>query len=135
MEIREYGPFRLEELLSLYGSVGWTAYTERPETLEAAVRRSLCVLGAYGPDGALAGLVRAVGDGASVLLAQDLLVRPEAQRQGVGTALMRALLARYPAVRQVLLLTDRTEKTLAFYRSLGLRPAGEQGCEAFLLIR
>lgn len=38
MEIREYREYREEELLSLYASVGWTAYTQHPETLRAGLQ-------------------------------------------------------------------------------------------------
>ena len=40
MEIREYREYREEELLSLYASVGWTAYTQHPETLRAGFANS-----------------------------------------------------------------------------------------------
>ena len=132
MEIRDCGPLNRGELCSLYESVGWTNYTVRPDMLEAAFRGSLCAIGAYDVKGRLIGVVRAVGDGASVLFVQDLLVRPEWQGRGVGTALLRALLDRYPDVYQTQLLTDRTEKTCAFYRRMGFAPAGEMGCEAFV---
>ena len=131
MEIRLYGPFDAEEILPLYGAVGWTNYTDRPEMLRKAYRNSLCILGAY--DGArLVGLVRAVGDGASVVFVQDLLVLPEYQRQGVGTQLMRRLLDLHADVYQIELLTDDTPKTTAFYESIGLTRADKLGCCAYL---
>ena len=67
-----------------------------------------------------------------VTFLQDLLVYPERQRQGVGTALFQAMLGRFPAVYQLELLTDATEKTDAFYRAQGLRPAEELGCRAYI---
>lgn len=60
--------------------------------LAAPYKNSLCVLGAYDGDN-LVGVVRAVGDGASVLFVQDLLVLPKYQRQGIGTRLLKTLLA------------------------------------------
>lgn len=57
----------LPQLLTLYGRVGWTNYTRRPERLQAALRGSLVVLTAWEGD-ALIGLARAVGDGVSILL-------------------------------------------------------------------
>ena len=39
------------------------------------------------------GVLRAVGDGQTIVFVQDLLILPEYQRRGVGTALLRALLA------------------------------------------
>ena len=42
------------------------------------------------------------------------------------------MLARFPAVYQLELLTDATEKTDAFYRTQGLRPAEDLGCRAYV---
>lgn len=83
-------------------------------------------------NGTLVGLLRAVGDGCTVVLVQDLLVRPDHQRRGIGTALMQAALERFRSVRQVQLLTDDTEKTKRFYRSLGLLTLPELGCCGFM---
>lgn len=80
----------------------------------------------------LLGILRCVGDGASVVFLQDLLVYPERQRQGVGSALFRTMLGRFPTVYQLELLTDATGKTDAFYRAQGLLPAEEIGCRAYI---
>ena len=131
MEITEYQTYREEEILPLYVSVGWTAYTEDPDALREGFARSLLTLAAY-EGKTLAGIVRAVGDGATVVLVQDLLVFPQFQRRGIGTALMRAMMERFANVRQLQLLTDDTGKTLAFYRSLGLRELSAFGCRGFM---
>ena len=39
---------------------------------------------------------------------------------------------RFADVRQLQLLTDNTEKTLAFYRSLGLHELSDMGCFGFM---
>ena len=89
MEIRAYTAYNEAEILPLYAQVGWTAYTQDPSALEQGFRHSLLVLAAYEQD-ALLGLIRVVGDGATVVLVQDLLVYPDKQRQGIGTALLKA---------------------------------------------
>ena len=63
---------------------------------------------------------------------QDILVFPGHQRRGVGTALLKAVLVRYPDVRQVELVTDNTPKTVAFYKSLGFSELSEIGCCGFM---
>ena len=131
MEIIEYQTYREEEILPLYASVGWTAYTDAPDVLHRGFERSLLTLAAYEGE-TLAGLVRAVGDGETIVLVQDLLVFPQYQRRGIGTALMRAMMDRFANVRQFQLLTDDTEKTLAFYRSLGLYDLSSLGCQGFM---
>lgn len=130
-EIKEYQPFKLDEIVGLYQSVGWTNYLRRMDMLQQAYEGSLCVLGAYDAD-RLIGIIRAVGDGLSIVFIQDIIVLPEYQRRGVGTALLRAVMDRYRDVYQLELLTDNTEKTKAFYRSVGLVPAVDIGCMAFI---
>ena len=131
MEIREYTVYREDEILSLYRSVGWSAYTDHPDTLRKGFENSLLTLAAY-QGGQLLGLLRAVGDGYTIVFVQDILVFPEHQRKGVGTALLQALLDRYRHVRQIQLATDITPKTIAFYRSAGFRELSEMGCCGFL---
>ena len=131
MIIREYTDFREDEISRLYAAVGWTAYTENMQALTEGYKNSLLVLGAY-ENGALLGIARAVGDGYTVVFIQDILVFPEKQRRGVGTALLKAVLQRYPDVRQIQLTTDDTPQTTAFYQSLGFRALSEIGCRGFM---
>lgn len=131
MEIREYTEYREEEILRLYTEVGWTAYTKDMSALEQGYKHSLLVLSAYENE-ELLGIVRAVGDGHTIVFVQDILVFPEKQRKGVGTALLKAVLDRYPDVRQIELVTDNTPKTVAFYKSLGFSELSEIGCCGFV---
>ena len=131
MEIREYQNYNEEEILRLYTAVGWTAYTQDPSALRRGYEHSLLVLGAYEGD-ELLGIIRAVGDGATIVFVQDILVYPEQQRKGVGSALLQAVLDRYSAVRQIELVTDNTEKTVAFYKSMGFSELSELGCRGFM---
>ena len=131
MTIRPYLHYNEGEILHLYGSVGWSFYVQHPDVLEKGIANSLCVLGAYDED-KLVGLIRCVGDGCTILFIQDLLVLPEYQRRSIGTALMKEVLDRYAQVYQIELATDNTEKTKAFYRSLGFRALDEIGCCGFM---
>lgn len=133
MEIRPYSRYLETEILPLYKAVGWSNYYMCPEMLRGAYENSLCVLGAYEEE-TLVGIIRAVGDGHSILFIQDILVYPEHQCRGIGTALMGTMLERYPNVYQTQLATDNTEKTAAFYKSLGFKPLGEIGCCGFMKI-
>lgn len=131
MEIREYKNFRLDEIVNLYRSVGWTNYLERARMLEQAYAGSLCVLGAFESD-QLVGIIRAVGDGQTIVFVQDIIVLPEFQRKGIGTKLLKTLMEKYKDVYQMELLTDNTEKTKAFYRSVGFTASDELGCVSFI---
>ncbi|MBQ3530452.1 MAG: GNAT family N-acetyltransferase [Oscillospiraceae bacterium] len=132
--IKEYVKYNADEILNLYNSVGWCSYTSRPGMLEHAFEHSLKILGAHDEE-KLVGIIRAVGDGYSVLFIQDILVLPEYQRKGIGTKLLKSMLGFYPKVYQTQLVTDKTEKTVEFYKSCGFLPYSETGCEGFIKIR
>lgn len=131
VQIKEYAIFKREEVLELYESVGWTGYTRRFEIMEQAFAHSLKIYGAYVQD-RLVGLIRAVGDGLTIVYIQDLLVHPAYQRMGIGKALLGRILEDYQAVYQKVLTTDDTEKTLAFYHHMGMKVDSEIGCRVFM---
>ena len=131
MEIRKYEIFHLEEIINLYQSVGWTNYLERISILEEAYANSLCVIGAYDNE-KLVGIIRAIGDGQTIVFVQDIIVLPEYQRKGIGTKLLKAVMDKFHDVYQMELLTDNTEKTKAFYRSVGFTASDDMGCVAFI---
>lgn len=130
MEIRPYEHFDRKKIMSLYESVGWSAYTNRPEMLERAFASSLLVLEAWEGD-KLAGLLRCVGDGESIVFIQDILVAPQYQRRGIGSALLTHAMERFENVYQLRLATDAEEKNIAFYRACGLVPDTDIGCLGF----
>ena len=70
-------------------------------------------------DGQLIGLARGLSDDVSIFYLQDVLVHPDWQHRGVGTALLTECLERYAHVRQKVLLTDDEESQRRFYESLG----------------
>ena len=131
MIICEYKQYIEQEILHLYASVGWTAYTDHPEQLRKGFENSMLTLAAY-EDDQLLGIIRTVGDGHTIVFVQDILVFPEHQRKGVGSALLQAILDRYSHVRQIELATDNTPKTIAFYKSMGFREMSEIGCCGFM---
>ena len=131
MEIREYKDFNRDEIMRLYSDVGWTAYTKNMAVLEQGYKNSLLILAAYEND-ELLGIVRIVGDGCTIVFIQDILVFSGKQRRGIGTALLKAVLNRYPDVRQIELTTDSTPKTMAFYKSMGFSEFSEIGCCGFM---
>ncbi|MDD6682045.1 MAG: GNAT family N-acetyltransferase [Clostridiales bacterium] len=128
--ISEYVDYNEQEILPLYESVGWQNYTQSPQMLKEAYAHSLKIYAAY-VNNKLAGIIRVVGDGASVVFVQDLLVYPEYQRQGIGTALLKMIMEEYQNVYQMHLMTDNTEKTIAFYQSLGFMIDADMNCRAF----
>lgn len=130
MEKKTSKQIPLTELLDLYNSVGWYAYTTEPETLKRAIEQSLVVHTLWDHKKLIA-LIRAVGDGETILYIQDLLVHPEYQRRGYGKTLLETVVADYPHVRQKVLLTDDSTKTQAFYNATGFEEVGTQQMRAF----
>lgn len=125
-----------DELVDLYASVGWTAYTADPGGLARAIAGSTYVVTARHGD-LLIGLARGLSDDVSIFYLQDLLVRPEWQGRGVGTSLLADCLRRFGHVRQKVLMTDDQEGHHRFYRALGYRDVGslaEAGLRAFVQI-
>ena len=108
-----------DELVALYESVGWSAYTRDRATLVAAVGASYCVLTARSDAGDLIGLLRAISDGHTIAYVQDILVSPAHHRRGIGGALLDDFVARVPQIRQVVLITDAEPGQRAFYESRG----------------
>ena len=121
------------DLVGLYESVGWCAYTRDPEKVLASVRGSHRV--AVARSGAdLVGLARTISDGVTIVYLQDVLVRPEVRRDGLGSRLVRAVLDADPDVRQRVLLTDAEPGQRAFYTALGFTEAHDHdpGLRAFV---
>ncbi len=123
-----------EAVRAVYKSVGWTIYASDPEKLCRAFENSLYVLGAYDGD-TLVGILRAVGDGETVVFLQDILARPEYQGQGIGRKLMAEFFRKFSHVRQIQLLTDDIPATVGFYRAVGMIPAEELHFKSFVKLR
>jgi GNAT superfamily N-acetyltransferase len=115
----------------LFSTTGWNEeYKLTAEELDHAIRRSWYFLAAY-ENGQLVGAGRIVSDGAFHALIVDVIVRPSHQRRGLGTAIVRRLLARCQAgrIRDVQLFCARGKEP--FYRQLGFvpRPAESPGMD------
>ena len=122
----------LEAVLPLYEAVGWTNYTQNPTMLKEAYKNSLHILAAFNEEGILVGVLRAVGDGASILFIQDILVTPEYQHQGIGTKLLQQTLEKFKNVYQIQLSTDNSMKTISFYESNGFTSLTSLNCVSFM---
>ena len=121
----------VKQLIDLYDSVSWSNYTNRPQQLEQAFHQSLFVMAAY-DDEELVGLIRAVGDGLTIIFIQDLLVYPHYQRQGIGRNLLQKTLESFKDVYQIQLATEQSDKNLAFYRELGFRRQEDFDCTGMI---
>jgi ribosomal protein S18 acetylase RimI-like enzyme len=116
-----------EEFRSLIEAVGWGPYTNL-EALPAAIGGSLFCVTAVSrrgrvDSGRVIGAGRVVGDGARFFYLQDIMVLPEWQGRGVGTAITDALVEyinrHAPREAYVHLFTSR--EMAGFYRRYGFQ--------------
>ena len=108
---------------ALAASVGWPRDPDRDGRALQNSLHGIVALDARQPDAdsQIAGALRLVGDGVKAIYVQDVIVRPDLQNKGIGSALMQAAIAH---VRQSAgpgaflgLFTGRH----AFYEAFGFR--------------
>lgn len=119
-QIRPINSVEAADLVDLYTSVEWGAYTADPATLAKAIANSTYIVEARAGN-ELIGLARGLSDDSSIFYLQDILVRPDWQRRGVGKALLDRCLERFQHVRHKVLLTDDKPSQHNFYRESGFR--------------
>lgn len=128
-EERDFGRVEL-----LYRDAQWIIYLEDIERLKRAYQNSFISLVAYDHE-ELVGVVRAVGDGETILYIQDIIVHTSSQRENIGSKLILQLLEKYSHIRQIILLTENETKTIGFYDSLGFKDVDILNCVAFAKIK
>ena len=106
--------------MSLYSANEWSS-ADKPAALRDALMNSHSLLTAW-DDARLVGLGNAISDGHLVVYYPHLLVDPEYQRQGIGTELMKRLIANYEGFHQHVLIADG--RAIDFYRKCGFTRAG-----------
>lgn len=121
----------IKDILSLYEDVEWSSYTNNVEQLENAINNSLKVWTAWDED-RLVGLARVVGDNYTIIYIQDILILEEYQNKGIGSSLLKIILEEYKRIRQVILLTEETDKTISFYQKNGMIKTSDYNCIAFM---
>ena len=127
-----FGAELVDEVKALYRESGWTAYLGNDEKLKRAFDNSLCTIGAF-RDRRLVGFIRCVGDGEHIVYVQDLIVRKEDRRKGVGERLLKEAMERFADVRMFALFTDSADKAAnAFYASVGMRDPEKLGMRAYI---
>lgn len=111
-QTRELSP---EDLQNLFLSVEWDS-GNHPEQLARAMRGTHRVFTAW-DKGLLVGLASAISDGAMTAYVQYLVVRPEHQGRGIGSALLRRLLDEYRDLPRTALIAY--EDKTGFYEKCG----------------
>ena len=107
---------KLEDIQRLLKLTYW-ADQRSPETVEKSVRNASCY-GIFLEDvNKLVGFARVISDYATTFYLADVIIDPEYQRQGLGTALVSYVLSRpvYQGLRGILL----TKNAHGLYRKFG----------------
>lgn len=111
------------DFLALRQAVGWEADLNQ---ITRSLEKGLFNVVAQDDDGQTLGMGRLVGDGVMYWYVQDVIVRPDAQGQGIGQAIMARLLAyvdaySLPGTRVTVGLMAAKGK-VGFYEKLGFIP-------------
>lgn len=121
IQYRETRDLPLESVVALYRANEWSS-AQKPQQLHKALVNSHSLVTAW-DDVTLVGLGNAISDGHLVVYYPHLLVLPNYQGRGIGTELMRRLMAHYPGFHQHMLVADG--RALDFYRKCGFERAGK----------
>lgn len=103
-------------LIKLYESVGWSTYLKNKEYIPKMITSSSYTIGAF-IESNLVGFIRGFSDQYSIHFIQDIIVKPEHQRKGIGKILINKALAKYAHAQKTILLTDDDEAQIHFYKS------------------
>ena len=93
-----------ERILALLKETAWARHYTL-DTIDGIIRNSLC-MGAYA-GGMQVGFARCVTDATTVFYLEDVVIHPEHRGCGLGTALVKTILAQEPICRlKGILVTD-----------------------------
>lgn len=126
MKLEINQPISNNQLLYLYNSVGWYAYTNNQQDLSKMVESSYW-WAAYYDSTQLVGFIRCIGDGQTIIYVQDILIHPDYQRKKIGSALLDLALETFVSVRQLVLVTEDSKEKIDFYQSMGLKTLDSLG--------
>lgn len=106
---------------ALYDTTGWGAPDRSVQFYERALQASWMVCSVYAGD-TLIGFGRLISDGHLHAFITEMIVHPAAQRQGVGTAILGALLesCKEAGIADIQLFC--AEGKDAFYKACGFAP-------------
>ena len=110
---------RPADMRALYLAGGWWEDAWDDQYLTAIVKQSFAFVAAEIPDGSWVGMGRLISDGVSDAYLQDIVVLPEWEGQGIGSALVQSLLDICNERGIVWIGTIAEPQTEFFYRRFG----------------
>ncbi len=127
VELESGARLQASDYARLRAAVGWRP-APRAEVVQAALDRTWNVVARE--EGAVIGIGRLLEDGALYATIWDVIVLPEAQRRGVGSAILERLLERAAGRGLVVLVASPAGRSL--YERYGFRAEDARGVAMFL---
>ncbi len=121
LEISLENDIETDEVIEIYKANNWSS-AKKPELLIPAFRNSDSIVTAR-ISGKLVGIGNALSDGFLVVYYPHMLVHPEHQGKGIGSAMMKRLQQKYKSFHQQILVADGN--AIEFYRSMDFERAGK----------
>ena len=120
----------MNEIVELLKEECWNEYLENIDNLEIAFANSFNVSMIMKEEEPI-GFIRLLGDGIHTILIQDLLIKKDKRNNGYGSLVLKEIITKYRAVRQIFLLCDMNEELMRFYSNNGMRKVNEYRIECF----
>ena len=110
----------VQEYNYLFDAVGWGSYPV--EISKKSLSNNIYSVSIYDND-SIVGYGRLIGDGIIFLYIHDVMVKPEYQRKGIGTTIMKKLLTKVEEIKKenpdLLLYLGASKNKEDFYRKCG----------------
>lgn len=114
---------RMDDVHGMLTKTYWSTGITRNE-IAAGIRNSALVAGAYLPDGRQVGFCRVISDKTRFAYLLDVIVAEDCRRQGIGTAMVRFVLA-HPEMRHVYQWLLKTSDVHGVYAKCGFLPCDD----------
>ncbi len=109
-----------DQLESLFSSVGWQS-AKYPNRLQKAIENNDYVISVWDSND-LVGLLAALSDGYINVFLTYLLIKPEYQKEGIGTKLMNKFLEEFSGFGRRIVTTELDKEK--FYNKFGIKTNG-----------
>lgn len=112
--------FNYSKIAKLYGDAGWGREEDYGiAELEEMFKSTSRVFLAFNEEHQLIGFARVLSDRVSISWLAEVVVSPSAQRQGVGSALVKAVREEF---RSTAIYTEALKGTEGFFMNCGISP-------------
>jgi ribosomal protein S18 acetylase RimI-like enzyme len=121
------------QIYNLYSDAGWIKYLENIDGLVRGYNKSNYIETVWNNE-ELIGVIRCIGDGETISYIQDIIVKKNFQRNGIGRKLIKNYLENNKHIRQIVLLTDDREEVKAFYKSCKFKLVEDFNLKSFIFL-